>query len=739
MTGTDKSSLIIGLVVSALLLLAGSSAWADDVPDPEQGMAAEPATEPPTGESRAEARGLIEEIIVTSRKREENILEIPESVTAFSETTIERSNITGLSDISLLAPNLYMGTRTDGFPNVSIRGLGAFGNTQGVGFYLDDVQLFGDASARFGDFERIEVLKGPQGILYGGTNIGGAVKFVLQRPDPDEFSGRVKLRAGEDSYYDAEFMVNVPLTPLGESWAARLFYYSESDDSFLDNPNSVRLNGERNSSDRDPRKMRRSGVRSSVAGDITERLSLYASLRYNDRRGPNDFWARETSGRLKYNDKLDTSFNPDHDRETWGWSVELGYDFDDFRVLSITSNSDTDSDRESDLDIQQEYSLDLFRPHRIDVFAQELRFTSTGAGPLQWQFGGFYQEYDRDLNSDLFVWGGSSVLFADPAFIPDPLIEKDRGFDFLDPLNRDPTKETFNPDADPPGFELGFTESLVFERSKRERESIAFYGSASYRWNDWEFGAGYRSDRWESKRANADSGIDGTQRDTENLFRGSVAYFLDDDRSMVYALYSQGFEPGDFNLTSLEGQKGLFGYGREKATNYELGYKGRLLDDRVVLTAALFKLDYKDRQIELQTRDPANDTVVELILNVGDSRHWGYEVDVQAFLHPDWTLSASYGYTDAEWKSGTHSPVTGISISGRTPVNAADWSARRRTGLQPRGQRRHAPVWPAAGAVEGRRQDELSVLQWGTWMRSSRRTVSSRRLPDMGERWLRGR
>ena len=96
---------------------------------------------------------------------------------------------------------MNLSTRGDGYPNVSIRGVGAFGLTQGVGFYLDDVQLFGDASSRFGDLERIEVLKGPQGVLYGGSNIGGAVKYVSARPSPDEFSGRVRLMAGEQAFY----------------------------------------------------------------------------------------------------------------------------------------------------------------------------------------------------------------------------------------------------------------------------------------------------------------------------------------------------------------------------------------------------------------------------------------------------------------------------------------------------------------------------------------------------------
>ena len=126
--------------------------------------------------------GMLDEIIVTARKREESLLDISESVTAISGSDIDDQNIKGLDKIGLLIPNLNLAMRADGYPNVSIRGIGAFGLTQGVGFYLDDVQLFSDASSRFGDLDRIEVLKGPQGILYGGSNIGGAVKFVSKRP-----------------------------------------------------------------------------------------------------------------------------------------------------------------------------------------------------------------------------------------------------------------------------------------------------------------------------------------------------------------------------------------------------------------------------------------------------------------------------------------------------------------------------------------------------------------------------
>ncbi|MDH3643812.1 MAG: TonB-dependent receptor plug domain-containing protein, partial [Gammaproteobacteria bacterium] len=118
---------------------------------------------------------VVEEVLVTARKRTESVLEIPETVAVISGEEIARRDLTTLDDIGNGIANLNLSKRGDGFPNVSIRGVGSFGNTQGVGFYLDDAQIFSDASSRFGDLERIEVLKGPQGTLYGGSNIGGAV------------------------------------------------------------------------------------------------------------------------------------------------------------------------------------------------------------------------------------------------------------------------------------------------------------------------------------------------------------------------------------------------------------------------------------------------------------------------------------------------------------------------------------------------------------------------------------
>ncbi len=181
-------------------------------------------------------------IVVTARKRAESTLEVPETVNAFGAEQIERANIQDIDDIGLAVPNLQLSTRTDGFPNVTVRGLGGFGNTQGVGFYLDDVQLFADAASRFGDLERIEVLKGPQGILDGGSNIGGAVKFVSKRPDPSELSGQIVARAGSFNFFDGQAELNLTLS---QDWAVKMFGYAETDDGFLTNPRTPHQNGRR--------------------------------------------------------------------------------------------------------------------------------------------------------------------------------------------------------------------------------------------------------------------------------------------------------------------------------------------------------------------------------------------------------------------------------------------------------------------------------------------------------------
>jgi len=290
--------------------------------------------------SEAAASDVIEEVIVTARKREESLLDIPESVQAIGGADIDRQNIKSLEDVGFLIPNLNLSTRADGFANVSIRGLGSFGNTQGVGFYLDDVQLFSDASSRFGDLERIEVLKGPQGTLYGGSNIGGAIKFVSARPDPSESFKRIKVTVGEQSIGDIEINVNAPLE---NDWAMRIFGFVADNDGFLVNPNSARVNGGKTGNNKDIGMSEESGFRVSVEGPMNDILSAYASLRWNDYEGPNNHWIRELDkNSLQHPNTVDTTTNPRHERDTISTMLELTWGYDGMDVTSVTSHTDTE-------------------------------------------------------------------------------------------------------------------------------------------------------------------------------------------------------------------------------------------------------------------------------------------------------------------------------------------------------------------------------------------------------------
>ena len=599
-------------------------------------------------------QGVVEEILVTARKREESLLEIPESVAAISGAAINRQNLYTLDDIGIKVPNLNLGTRLDGFPNVSIRGLGSFGNTQGVGFYLDDVQVFSDASSRFGDLERIEILKGPQGTLYGGSNIGGAIKFVSARPDPEATFGRVKLQAGEQSMFDGEASVNLPL---GGDWAARAFVFAAGHDGYLKNPNSVRANGLRTDNDKDVGKVDESGLRVSIAGPLSDRLSAYASVRYNEFEGPNNAWVRELDPeQLEHPNIVATSTNPRHERDTLGLMLELVLSLDGVDVTSVTSFTDTDSERYSDLDIREEFLLDLIRPEDMTVYTQELRFTSTSDGPLQWLGGLYYSLYEEEMDADL-IWFNTQVL-------PDG--------SFTGPLGCAVELPTCS--GVWAGETLTLAEELLtvrtpFEKRMRDKSHMAAFANVTYALaEDWELAAGLRIDRWRNKSDNLDSGITSKRKSTEVLPRASLTRQF--DNSIIYATIARGYEPGGFNLASVSVDE-LFGFDAEKATSYEIGWKGGDAEGRVVATAAAFYIDYKARQVEYQGVDDSG-AVIEGIVNLGDSRQFGLEADVALQVTDALRVSLSAGWVDAEWKKGAS--AAGVDLSGETPPVVPDFN-----------------------------------------------------------------
>ena len=565
----------------------------------------------------------IEEIVVTARKREESLLDIPETVVAISGETISQHNMKTLDKIGMTVPNFNLNTRTDGWPNVTMRGMGAFSLTQGVGFYLDDVQIFGDASSRFGDLDRIEILKGPQGVLYGGSNIGGAIKFISTRPSPDAVSGNVKIMVGEQSSRDVEGSINVPF---GDGWAARLFAFTREDDGFMYNPTK---------DDESVAGYEESGGRLSVAGPISDNLSLYASIRSNQYDGPNNNWAMErgTPPNFEYPFINDIDTKSNNDKETFGAHLELVWELDGYDVTSITSYTDTEAKRLTDVDLQPELWLDARQDETFETTTQEIRLTSTTDSNLQWQAGLYTSNMEWVERATTRFGPGTFICFCDLTV----------------PAKQDNT----------------------------ETSHLAAFGNLTYTTGLWEIGFGLRVDSWEREKivpANVtESGLAHVNKvdGTEVLPRLSISRSLEND-SMVYLTVAKGYEPGGLRHEPVifddQGKPSLSSFNKEEAIQTEIGWKGTFMEGRGHFSMAAFMIDYEDRLFTTIVQSATGP--FESIDNSGNSENIGFELELAYQATEFLTLAAAFGTLDAEWDSGTM--VSGVDVGGTTPSGSID-------------------------------------------------------------------
>src|SRR5882757_2663364 len=187
----------------------------------------------PAPKSSSTADYAVEPLVVTARKHSEDIQVIPESVTAIDSRTIAASHLMRLDDFNSLVTNVNITKRADNTPDVVMRGVGSLGVVQGVGFYVNDVPQFEGQSVRPSDVERIEVLKGPQGTIFGGSNVGGAIKYVTKLPSATA-SGEAGVEYGSFDHLTVDGVVSGPIVP--ERLLARLSVFNDRSDGCLDDP-----------------------------------------------------------------------------------------------------------------------------------------------------------------------------------------------------------------------------------------------------------------------------------------------------------------------------------------------------------------------------------------------------------------------------------------------------------------------------------------------------------------------
>ncbi len=569
-----------------------------------------------------QASAQIDEIIVTSRKRAESVLDVPLSVTALSSGTIESAGITNLEDIGLFIPNVNLNVRSDNEPNVVIRGVGAFGNTQGVGFYIDDVQNFTDQSTRLAELERIEVIKGPQGTLYGGSNVGGAVKFVLKEPG-EEFSGYF---VGEGGSRDTGAVLGAADIPLVEGKLySRLSFFAEHTDGFIDN-NFLDTNVDHSDE---------VGVRLALRAHPTDNLRIDLSSRfiYLDDGGFFQFVRHDAFDEIPRDNQL--SEDVFFERLIVGNILKFNYDASFGTFTSISSHTYRHSDFLFDID---EDSIRLFAfsagdRDETDVYTQELRFTSNEDGPLKYVAGLYFVRIEDQplfLNVDI-------DLNADMLPIPVPTI-----------------------------FVKDFGKTTLVET-----QYAAFF-NGSYTHNNWELGFGARVNHAVSDGKSFGSPATGALpfdtllKDTVFLPKATLSYSFENDL-LGYFAYARGFEPGGLNLTSEDRPV----FKPEFANSFELGLKGPLLDQRLIFNVAAFYIKYRDRQFESRIFLP-DGRVIEAVDNIGESTNFGFEADATFQANDNWLFGGSVGYLHSEWDSAV---FDGMRFDGNTPPDSPEVTA----------------------------------------------------------------
>jgi iron complex outermembrane receptor protein len=571
----------------------------------------------------------LETIVVTARKREERLEDVPVSITAFGSDTVQNAHIQTVDNIGALVPNLNMSIGQDpDIPNVVLRGIGSNDVTQGTGFYVDDVQQFGGAAGvQLEDIDRIEILRGPQGTLYGGSNIGGAIKYITKRPS-DEPTAFASFEGGEWGTRNFTGIVSGPI--VGDTLLGRLTVFDDALDGWLRNPtlNNTLVNGGSFSGGRLTLEYKEDAT--------TAVLYLYATRHDTDALDP--LYIAEND--QTYSTTVSYDYPPSNLLKTESAVLHIDHRWDGATLTSISAGSYSYRAVAGDFDLSAypiSYGQDWQKQR---IYSEELRLASSGASKLTWLAGAFFQHgvFDEDLDY----------------------------YQNLTPFPFVPTNFILLP---------------TYARETRQQE--AAFGNATYTLGPWVLEAGLRVEHDSDDLSNLASTINPatqllTKSETHTLPRASATYHINSEL-MSYGSISGGFTPGGvFN-----GQTGLVTYNAETTTNYELGMKGSSPDGRIGFDVDVFYINYRDRVFEQPEIVPPNPVVK---INLGSSNNYGGEFSAQVRITSELTLSGGAGVTKAIWDKATYvNPfLVPVNLHGMdapfTPVYQAnvalDWKHR---------------------------------------------------------------
>ncbi|MGV6801844.1 MAG: TonB-dependent receptor [bacterium] len=627
-----------------------------------------------------------DEIIVTATKREEKLTEVPIAISVLGADDIDQTSVRELAQIDEYIPNMQVSDGTDFRSVITIRGVGSSSRNIGfdsrVGVYVDGVYMGQSPAANqeLLDLERVEVLRGPQGMLFGKNTVAGAVSLVTKKPS-DEFYGQISADIGNYDYRELKAMMNIPMS---ENIATKFAISKTDRDGYIDN-----ITTGNKLSDRDVL-----AYRAQARIQAAENFDI--NLAYDGLRSRNtallgeplsDFLGVFPDSAAPEPRSVAFNIDPTDERDVKGAMVDMEYETQaGFTLKSITGYRDTDGKTTNATDYS---STDIFSIDYEDQFeqlTQEFQIISPNEGAFSYMVGLYYynQQADTIRNGILgqdFYEGFVAPIIA-PLFGFDPMTITPAQLDFV---------------AAAVGF--GPEGSLVFNEGSVETESVAAYVNGSYEFNDqWELGFGGRYSV-ENKDVNwlldgRNSGvfaIGSTGTDPLNptplinsredkFFAPAVSLtYKANENANIYAKYSSGYKSGGFNLdyinaAELAANSGLE-FDKETVDSYELGYKGsNLFNGRMNLNIAAFIANYDDYQVN-QFVDLGGGSTSIRITNAASVETKGIEAEFQFEASDKLDIQGSVGVLSAEFDDFPGGGTAGADVSGNKLPNAPEFTA----------------------------------------------------------------
>ncbi len=616
------------------------------------------------------------QVVVTAQKRAEKLQDIPMSVTVLSGEVLERQGADNFQDLVAMVPGLSINSSTRGVTRLTLRGINTGGVASTVGVYVNDVP-FGSSSGLAngavlsGDFDtfdvaRIEVLRGPQGTLYGASSLGGVIKYVANTPSTAGFEARVQGSMedvkGGDMGYAATGVINAPVN---DTFAIRASGFYREDGGFIDsignnpipsiqNPAVNIVDGSRVESNLNG--LSTLGGRVSALFQPSEQfsLNLTAMMQRIESDNSDSIEADPVTQTPLYGGLVASRYHPEFTNTDYQvYSATIDWDFGPASLQSVTSYGTFEEKFQRDYAIrlslaqlltfffsdpvtaQPPYSAILNQITSTDKFTQEVRIVSPSDQPFEWLIGAYYTDEDSGID-------------------PQAISAVDAG--------------TETPAA---GFPV-----LANARLTSKYKEMALFANAT--WHaaprfQLSFGA-----RFSQNDQDASQVLDGllvgglttydNAHSSESPFTYSVSpRFEISDNTSVYARVATGYRPGGPNVLPPGAPPGTpASYDSDSLTSYEVGLKTESADGRFGLDAAAYYLDWKDIQLFAQING------VGLNANGGKATSQGVEFTATARPSAGWSLMLNGAYTDANLTEDTD-PVVG-GLNGDPLPYVPDWS-----------------------------------------------------------------